>query len=195
MKILVSPSVILMGSVFLLSGNIEKALIPVLAAVIHEIGHLTFAFLFSIPINRIELNLFGAIIETPPLACSYKQEVIFAAAGPLANLISAATVGCTVFYFPSIKNNSTILFIAASLIFACINLLPASSFDGGRILKCILLLKFSPNAAISILEWLSLLCIFILWSISVYFIVRTGSYLSLFVFSGALFSKIFLFKA
>ena len=195
MKISVSPSVLLMGGIILLSGNVKNAVIPISAAIIHELGHMLFAVLYSIRIERLELNLFGALIKIPPLSCSYKREALLAAAGPLANIITAIISALFIFQVREGLRKAILYFVISSLLFALINLLPAKDFDGGRIISCSLLTKFSPNTVYSILEWTSLLCVFFLWSISVYFILRTGSYLSLFVFSGALFARIFTFEA
>lgn len=195
MKISVSPSVLLMGSIILLSGNAKNAAIPISAAIIHELGHILFAVLYSIRIEKLELNLFGALIKLPPLSCSYKREAMLAASGPLANVITAVLASI---YIPRAREGikeAILYFIISSLLFSFINLLPAKDFDGGRIISCCLLTKLSPNTVYSILEWTSLLCVFFLWSVSVYFILRTGSYLSLFVFSGALFARIFTFEA
>ena len=120
---------------------------------------------------------------------------MLAAAGPLANIVSAAVAASFVSHADERMREAIFFFIISSLAFAFINLLPAKDFDGGRILSCCLLSRVSPNTVHSILEWASLLCVFFLWSISVYFIMKTGSYLSLFVFSGALFARIFTFEA
>ena len=193
MKISISPSVLLMGSIVLFSRSADRAVIPLSAALLHELGHIFFAFLFSIPIEKLELNLFGAIIKLPPLSCSYKREALLAFVGPLTNLITAGIAAAYIGGSAGAHRDEILYFIISSLLFAFINLLPAENFDGGRILSCLLLSKYSPNTVDSIIAWTTLFCIFILWSISVYFIIKTGSYLSLFIFSGALFSKIFLF--
>ena len=192
MKVSVSPSVILMGFIIFISGNIKQAIIPLIAALIHELGHIFFAFLFNVRIERIKLNLFGAIINISPLACSYKREAMLAAAGPMCNIISAVIAFPLIYNADGAPQKYIILFVVSSFLFAFINLLPAENFDGGRILNCFLLSIFSPAIADRVMGWISLFCIFFLWGISVYFILRTGSYISLFVFSGTLFSKIYL---
>jgi Zn-dependent protease len=184
-----------MGGIILLSGNINNAIIPISAAIIHELGHILFAILYSVKIEKLELNLFGALIRIPPLSCSYKQEAMLSAAGPLANIIFGTACALLLPYAKAELCESILYFVISSYVFAFINLLPAKDFDGGRILGCCLLNRFSPDFVHTILEWASLLCVFLLWSVSVYFILRTGSYLSLFVFSGALFARIFTFEA
>ena len=192
MKITVSPSVILISAVYFFSGGSQRAFIPLAAALIHEIGHIAFAYAFQINIKEINLNLFGAIIKLAPLTCTYKKEAMLAAAGPITNIVSGAIAFIFLSRVSEEMRDRLAIFIISSIFFAAINLLPADDFDGGRILKCTLLSTMSPTTVAQIIEWSSLFCVFFLWSISVYFILKTGSYLSLFIFSGSLFAKLCL---
>ena len=157
------------------------------AAIIHEVGHLVAAAVLGIKIKCIRLDIMGAIIETNSFLCSYKKEAILSLAGPAANIFSIALLGLIPLEF------DLTLFKISSGFFAAINLLPAKDFDGGRALSCLLLSsKISHSSATAFIEATSFICVFLLWTVSVYFIMRTGSYLSLFVFSGSLFAKLFL---
>ena len=167
-------------------NSLGRLAAPFCAVIIHEAGHLLMASVLKLPINCIKLDIFGAYIETSSLACSYKKEAALCLAGPLANLVSI---------LPALlmsKSLDTGYFIVLSVAFALINLLPAEDFDGGRILFSILVSFCSFKTSHSIITLLSFVCIFALWSISVYFLMRTGAYLSLFIFSGALFAKLFV---
>ncbi len=190
MNISVSPSVIIMISIYAISGTLKSTGIPLLAAAIHELGHIICANIFSIPIKKFRLNLFGALIETDPLNCSYKKEAILSAAGPLANIICSLLVLALFDRGFFVTSRGLQYFFISSLSFAFINLLPIDSFDGGRLLSCILLQWLTPEAVGKILKYLSIFFFFIIWSFSVYLIMKTGSSLSLFVFSGILFSHI-----
>ena len=188
MKIKISPLVWIMGAALLLSGDIRNGSLPIIlsAALIHEAGHLLAASLLNIRVKCIRLDIFGALMDTEALSCSYVKEAILCLAGPLANVLSVALK--YVFPFPF----DCRLFIVASLFFAFINLLPARGFDGGRALYCLLLIRLSPSVAVRLVSVASFLSVFMLWSASVYFIMRTGAYLSLFIFSAALFARLFL---
>ena len=187
-KIRISPAVLLIVASALLSKNshIERAIIIISAAFVHEVGHLIVALVCGIPIKCIRLDIFGAYIETDPLMCSYFKEAVLCLAGPLANILSAAAINIPPLPF------DTRLFTVASVVFAFLNLLPAKGFDGGRALLCFLTVTVSQRFAATFLEVTSFFCVFMLWSASVYFIMRTGAYLSLFIFSGCLFSRLFL---
>ena len=188
MKIKISPLVFVMGAALLLSGEARGGSLPIIlsAAIIHEAGHLIAAGLLKIRIKCIRLDIFGALIDTEALSCSYTKEAFLCIAGPLSNLLSAALV------YAIHPNFDCRLFTVASLLFAFINLLPAQGFDGGRALSCILFSRFSPTLVSQIVSFTSFISVFMLWSVSVYFIMRTGAYLSLFVFSSALFARLFL---
>ena len=188
MKIKISPLVVVMGAALLLLGEARGGSLPIIlsAAIIHESGHLIAAQLLKIRIKCIRLDIFGALMDAVTLSCSYTREAVLCISGPLANLLSVALV-----YALHPKFDCR-LFTAASLLFAFINLLPARGFDGGRALSCVLLSRFSPALTARIISFTSLLSVFLLWSASVYFIMRTGAYLSLFIFSSALFARIFL---
>jgi len=190
MSISVSPSVLIMIFVSALSGKMSMLAVPLLAAAAHELGHIACAFVFSIPIKKLRLNLFGALIETDQFNCSYKKEAILSLAGPLSNIICAMLVYAIVNRELFVSSRIIQYFFVSSLYFAFINLLPINSFDGGRFLSCLLLQKLSPEDVGKTLMWLSVFFVFIIWCCSVYLLLRTGSSLSLFVFSGVLFSQI-----
>ena len=188
MKIKISPTVWIMAAALLISGDARSgALLTILlAAALHELGHITSAAIMKLRIKRIKIDIFGAIIETDALSCSYVKESILTLSGPLANIFTALIATAISLPF------DTELFTVASIVFAFINLLPARGFDGGRALSCLLLSLLSPAQASRILSVTSFISVFALWSISVYFIMRTGAYLSLFVFSSTLFARLFL---
>ena len=187
MKIKISPAVWLMGAAVMLSGRTRAGNIAVIlsAVLIHELGHLAAAGMMKIPIKCIRIDIFGAYIETRPMSCSYAREAFLCLAGPLSNLISAVLLDSLLPY-------DTRLFTVASVTLAVINLLPIKGFDGGRAISCLLLIKLSPGTVSALIDVTSFFCIFMLWSASVYFIMRAGAYLSLFVFSAALFARMFL---
>ena len=186
-KVKISPTLpILLFSMLLFDrADIGKLAVIFLAAAIHEFGHFTAAKILKIPLKRISIDIFGAFIEVASAECSYVNEAILSFLGPLFNLISAAI---------AILLHGTLdirLFTVASIFFALINLLPIRGFDGGRTLTCLLLMRFSPKCVSTIVSFTSFLCLVMLWSVSVYFIMRTTSYLSLFIFSSVLFARVF----
>lgn len=188
MKIRTSPTFPLFVILLITSDNAGRVLILIAAAFIHECGHLLAAKLMRLRVKSIRLGIFGAGIEIDTLKCTYKKEIILCAAGPAANLFTAATV----YLFHETVHQPAIYFVIASLFLAFLNLLPAKGFDGGRIASCILIRLTNEITAYKIIEFLSFICFFVLWSTSVYIILRTGAYLSLFIFSWNLFMHFFI---
>ena len=166
------------------------SLAALLAATLHELGHVLAARILDIPLREMKLGIFGASLSLSDSFLSYKKEIILAAAGPLTN------IACVIFSLLlfNVKNDFLELFISSSLFLGFLNLLPILDFDGGRILICILSLKFSPYSALLTLKILSFILIFTLWVLSVYLLLKLSSTLSLFIFSLSLFAKLFISK-
>ena len=178
----------------LFSSNRIYTLLGLLAAALHELGHIAAAKLVSIRLSSLSLDLLGARLTTERRLTSYKDEIILCAAGPLVNFAVSTTV---FLILPNINNASAFyeymsFFATASAALGILNLLPIKSFDGGRILECILCRFSGERPALRALSVLSFVSCFSLWCLSVYLIIKTGNSLSLFVFSVSLFSRIFI---
>ncbi len=179
------------GAVMVLALFLTHSYISVaalLAAALHEMGHIIAAKLCGVPLEELKLGIFGASLTSKSMLCSYKKEIILCLAGPLVNLLSVFII------FPFCRSESgfSSLFISASLFLGVLNLLPIYEFDGGRIVFCVLSSHFSIRAATRIIRTSSFILIFMLWTLSVYLLLRLSSTVSLFVFSVSLFGKIFL---
>lgn len=188
MKIKIGFFAILLFFSLLLSTPLFS-LSSLLAALLHELGHLFAACLLHIPMREFSIGLFGFGLTPKNTLYSYSDEILLCAAGPLTNLL---------FGFLSLlllKNHASpflLSFTFASFAFAILNLLPIKSFDGGRLVRALLLLRLPLSLTEKLLSVLSFFFIFSLWSFSVYLLLRTVSSLSLFVFSLSLFVRIFL---
>ncbi len=160
-----------------------------LAASLHELGHILMAALCKIRLKTCKIGLYGAGIS-PDGNClySYGKELLLCLGGPLVNLLSFALLTRS----PSEQGSFLYFFLFSSLLLGSLNLLPIQGFDGGRILAALLSFRFSPMAIHRILQLCSFFCVFLLWSISVYLLLRFSSSLSLFIFSISLFCRIFI---
>lgn len=104
----------------------------VLAALLHEAGHL----LAWLPVTRqrpqLSLSVGGLSLRMLPGSCGRIGETLILAAGPAANLL-AAIIGL---YLLTIQAKSAYyLFIGANLFMGAFNLMPFSFLDGGRLLR------------------------------------------------------------
>ena len=157
------------------------------AAAIHEFGHIIAAKLLSIDLTHMRLDVLGARLNTTGRLYAYSEMTMLCFAGPLINFL------CFALSFPF---SGTAFWLAefslSSLSLGLLNLLPIDGFDGGRILHG-LLCRFLPlRVAERMILVLSFCCIFLLWAISVWLLLRTGSSLTLFVFSCCLFCMLFV---
>ena len=101
-----------------------------IAALLHELGHIVAARICKIELGELRLGIFGASLCSRPMLCSYKKEIALGIAGPLVNLILALVA------LPLCNDSSEFLnlFVSSSLFLGILNLLPIYEFDGGRIL-------------------------------------------------------------
>ena len=198
--------ILMMLCALLSSEKIYILVIYAAAAVIHEIGHIAAALVLRIRIKDISFDYSGLRIDVDEDLRSYITEVFLAAAGPISNFLAATATaifikasgrellstfeaagnfietGC-----PNIDGISA-FFIIASCVQAMINLLPVKTFDGGRILHCILAQMFDENKSDVILSITSGVFAFVLWTVSLYLMLRISSGLGIYIFSASIFS-------
>lgn len=106
-------------------------------AILHEFGHAIYAARLGYKLNRMQLMPYGAVIEGDIQGISLKDEIFLALAGPLTNLLCAIGFAGLWWFFPMTYPYTELAF-TASLAICFMNILPAFSLDGGRILFCIL---------------------------------------------------------
>ena len=103
-----------------------------LAAILHELGHCAACSLAGAPVTSARFGGSGAVLRTAPM--SYRAECLCALAGPAVNLLL-----CTLLLriWPAVA--------LVSFLLAVFNLLPLPPLDGGRALRCLLLMTL-PEA-------------------------------------------------
>jgi len=157
------------------------------AALLHEFGHWIFGKSCGIGLKEFQINLLGARLMSDRKIYSYRAELILCVGGPIVNLTTFCLLSLC-----SLSNPLLCCFRDANLALGLWNLLPIQSLDGGRILENLLCLCLSPHVVSHILRCLSFLTLFSLWSLSVYFLMRFGISVSLFLFSLGVFFMLFL---
>ena len=155
-----------------------------LAAALHELGHLMAAAMMKIPLGTFRLELLGARIEVRERLLSYGEEWLLAAAGPIFSLLGAAAMaplwGVSLF---------ARAFSAASLLLGVLNLLPVKSFDGGRMTEVALCRLAGVRVSCAVVGASTLCFLFLLWALSVYLLLRAGGGITLFCFSASILAR------
>lgn len=187
-KLKISFPALIMFITPMIFGRVHITLAVLFSALLHEAGHILASVYLKVELNSLSLDLLGAKLCTTGNLISYKKEIILCLAGPAVNLVTFAILFPFI-YKGFITSEFLLCTFVSSAILFCVNMLPISSFDGGRVISCLLYSFFPVRVSIFISRALSLLCIFCLWSVSVYLLIRAGSTLTLFVFSLSVFTR------
>ena len=182
----IAPQVAILFLFMIVSDRSGLCLITVIAALIHECGHLIAARLLRIPLGGLRMSFLGARLEVSGRMLSYGEEWLLCAAGPFVSLCAAALVALFWKYGAWAP-----AFSCASLVLGLLNLLPIRTFDGGRMLESLLSYLGGERLAGRGMILCSFFFLFLLWATAVYFLLRAGDGLSMFCFSLALFLRFF----
>ena len=124
---------------FLAFGAGEMLPAALLAALLHELGHIAAVYLAGGRVTALRLEPFGGEIATGGSIPSYRGELATSLAGPAVSLFCA----CPLFLETSPGFLSAIALCSLGL--GIFNLLPIKALDGGEILRTLLLLYLSPE--------------------------------------------------
>lgn len=185
-RVSVSPSVLIMLCLAALTDRTGIVVLTLLAALLHECGHLVAARLLGIRAEQMRIGFLGMRLDTGGCVLSYGAEWLLCAAGPLVSLLCAAVAALFWQTFAAAR-----IFSCASLVLGLLNLLPIRSFDGGRMLESFLSFVCGTRLSERVMTLCSFLFLFLLWATAVYFLLRVGDGLSLFCFSVSLFLRFF----
>jgi len=160
----------------LILNNHIGMILPLLAAVsVHELGHAVAILLYKGSIRTIALNAGGLKIDYDSIRFNYGQDIVCAAAGPIAGL-SAAIIG-------SYLNVN--VFAGISIVISMFNLLPVRPLDGGRILWNLFMMLFGVNAE-KIIRIVEIAVLLLIWVISIYASIYSNGNLSLLTIAAVL---------
>ena len=153
-------------------------LLLILSYLIHETGHIFFAKIAKIPMRKIRLGAFHLRLRYDCSSASFKNELLVCSGGIAFNL------AVVLLLLPFSSLNDKISFILlCNLSLAIMNLYPASTLDGGRIIKCILMIFLDERRANTIFKIISFVFAFLLWLCAVYLLLIFNSNISLFFIS------------
>lgn len=154
------------------------AVLTVICAIIHELGHLTPLFIFGNYKKRPRSTVCGFRITVPELL-SYNDSLVILISGPCANLIAFVLLFLASFQF----GEYFFLFAILNLITAISNLIPVKGYDGYKIIEILLSQKEENHSAKIILDGVSFIIISAMSFLSLYLILKVGEgYWIFFVF-------------
>jgi Zn-dependent protease/predicted transcriptional regulator len=114
---------------------------------LHELGHALAAGVFHIPTRNILLLPIGGVARLERMPEAPFEEILIALAGPAVNLVLAAgmflylaIMGALhpIAHITGLAGSFPVWLLAANLMLALFNLLPAFPMDGGRVLRAVL---------------------------------------------------------
>ncbi|NLG92293.1 MAG: peptidase M50 [Clostridiales bacterium] len=137
---------------FLLCDTSNTAVLWILAAAIHEGGHILIMHAFGAAPVEMKFTPFGIdIVKPPQISSGYGRDALISLAGPGANL------ACALLLYIFRKSHSA--FLLANLVLAAFNLLPIEPLDGGQALYSLLCAKYRSDQALKIVSVVSFIVV------------------------------------
>jgi len=168
-KIRVGPETALLLAASLLVLTPGEALAVLLAAALHEAGHLAAVALCGGKVDSVRAGAGGLEITYGGGSRSYLSDALCAAAGPGAGILAAAAASAAEKWLAAPGAG---FFAGASLALSLFNLLPASVLDGGKILYAAAAPAFGPQNAEKIRRWADLSVCAALFAAGAYVFLR-----------------------
>lgn len=147
-------SLLLMLAYNFLWGNINIFFASYLFIIMHELSHMIVALLLNIDILEMQLTCFGVVAKYKG-SISLIKEFFISVAGPIATLI----------YSYIYKDN---LYFYINMCILAFNMLPIYPFDGGRILKVLVISVFGRKNGNLISSYITNIMIIFLFVLSVF---------------------------
>ncbi|MBE6543829.1 MAG: hypothetical protein E7675_05470 [Ruminococcaceae bacterium] len=158
-------------AVLLAVSGSENILLPIMAAAVHEGGHLMAAAILGIDVCSVRLSFGGAVIKADGLEASEWKKAAVLLSGSLANI----TVGILVMLLSFASG-----FAFANLILGVFNLLPVKSLDGGSVAELLLDKFFMPDRVYRITAAISFGILFVMWVAAVFIMIFSRGNITLY---------------
>lgn len=169
------------------------AIIGLISAFFHEIGHLIAIYLTKGKIKQVTFGLINIDIvrEEYSLDDNIKNELLVFSSGPLVNFIIALIFGL----ISTINNCALYQMISYQNIFlGIVNLLPINSLDGGKIFESILSRKLEYNLSEKILNITSFIFLIPLCTLGILVLLKSKYNFSLLILGCYLISYMLIGK-
>ncbi len=172
--------------IFIVTDKVKIYLITLSSAMLHELVHIVFIYLYGMKLESVCVSLFGGNIKRKSGQCSdYKKEAIINLSAPITNIV----VGAILSIFYGINNS----FALVNLTLGIFNIIPFHTFDGGAGLKCFLSYYFSEKTTENILTTVSVIITLFFTYISITAIIISKNFtlfaLSIYMILSLIFKK------
>ena len=152
------------------------AVISLLCAALHEMGHILAMICFKNTPDEIVLGIFGIRMQQNKYTLSDLQQGVVVLCGPLVNI---ALSMISLLISLALEGDTMLMVSAVNLVMALFNLLPIMPLDGGRILTLLLNRFFSERTAQKIMRITCVLLLFALVVSGAFLAIQTGFNVSL----------------
>ena len=179
-RIVVNPLLPLLILLCALTGSLVRLALAFLSLAVHEAAHTALSRALGYAVSEIELLPFGFVARLNERPRGLWDELMIAAAGPIASLVMAVTLS----QFAGALRGAGILYELAGINtgIALINLLPAVPLDGGRMAKALLGRVLAPRAAAVTAAIISFVVSLAAIFTGTFILIRGGSNITLAVF-------------
>ncbi len=158
-------------SAVLILDRENRIICCILAAVLHELGHLLMMRCFGVRVRAVSVRLFDVLIKADAPR-DLRSDVCITLGGVMMNLLCAAV---------SVPFSHRFLY--ANLALAIFNLLPVMSLDGGRLLWLLLSRRFLPRTCTVTLKLTTFVLLIPLMTAGIVMLFRSGYNYSLLAIS------------
>lgn len=164
MRVIIEPGFYLILAAAVAMFGVEYAVLVLLAALLHEGGHIAAIRLTGGRITEMRAGAGGFRITTLP-GTTYPKEIAAAAAGPLVSLVAALL-------FAHGQREWTMFFSGVNLVFFLANMIPVSYLDGGKVFYLFMSWMANPYLAGKIANVADRLLLALFFALGVYSLLR-----------------------
>ncbi len=137
------PAVLLL---FCMVGYHVEYALAFFSIIIHELSHATAAWVLKKRVYTLKILPMGINVSIDEYSCSRQERIFVYICGPAINVFLAA-VFFYIWFTASVKGDMVFFLMTANTCLAFFNLLPVLPFDGGRILREILAMRYGGFSA------------------------------------------------
>ncbi len=151
-----------------------------LAAILHELGHIAAALLSKARLTKLDITPFGLRMSCCDEQLSTARAVLVSSGGIIANLL---TFFAAIALYGLTTQEHLQIFAYAGLIIGLLNLIPIEPLDGGRIFSLLLHRKLNSRTADRIITAVSVVMLVPMLTAGIWLLISSRQNYSLLILS------------